>query len=109
MKNWPYRSILTILFLSAVPTSNAADMTQAPPSALSDKALTFKVKTIYVNDPVLYSLGATIQVRDGVAYLSGEAPDEQIKQRLEKMPLQVEGIKGVKSSVTVHRIFIEKQ
>ena len=100
--------LLFVTLLLMMPLSEARAETTAVPNQIDDAALTFKVKTIFVNDPVLFPLGTKIEVKQGVVYLTGVVPDEKTKQLLEKMPLSVEGIKGVKSSVRVQNTFVER-
>ena len=108
MRSMTSKTFFTLLFLASPLVGNAADGAATPSSSqLDDNALTFKVKTVYVNDPILLPLGTKIEVKEGIAYLNGVVPDEKTKQRLEKIPLSVEGIKGVKSSVRVQNTFVE--
>ena len=107
MKNICNNFLFAALLL-IMPLSEAREETAVAPNPSDDAALTFKGKTIFVNDPVLLPLGTKIEVKEGIAYLNGVVPDEKTKQRLEKMPLSVEGIKGVKSSVRVQNTFVER-
>jgi hyperosmotically inducible protein len=66
---------------------------QSPGAAVSDSAITTKVKSSFLGDPVVSALAIDVDTTDGVVSLTGFVASEQERRRAIQL---AEGIQGVK-------------
>jgi osmotically-inducible protein OsmY len=68
---------------------------QSPGEAVSDSAITTKVKTNMLADSLVGTLAIDVDTNDGVDILSGFVPSEQERQRAIQLAQSVDGVKRV--------------
>lgn len=95
MKNGSIRS--TLLILVGCLMVAACEARQ-----VDDAALTAKVKTAFITDGRVSATRVSVESTDGVVTLKGEVPTPQEKQAAEQAARTVEGVKSVKSEITIN-------
>jgi hyperosmotically inducible periplasmic protein len=68
---------------------------QSPDGAVSDSAITTKVKTNLLADPMVGALAIDVHTTDGVVSLNGVVSSGQERQRVVQIAQGVEGVKRV--------------
>ena len=68
---------------------------QSPGAAVSDSAITTKVKTNLLTDSVLGALAIDVDTNDGVVSLNGFVNNEQERMRAAQLAQSVSGVKRV--------------
>ena len=74
---------------------------QSPSAALDDTAITTKVKSSFLADPVVSGLAIDVDTTEGVVSLSGIATNQQERQRAIQLAQSTEGVKGVDARTLV--------
>lgn len=69
--------------------------------ALSDSAITSKIKSKYLVEKNFRSLDVSVKTKDGVVILSGFVKDQSTKTRAEQIAKATEGVKLVKNALVV--------
>lgn len=90
---------------SALTPVYAAEQPGQPKSSVGqyvdDSTITAKVKAKHAEDKVVSALRVSVETRQGVVVLSGEAKTDGEKQRAEMLAKQVEGVKSVSNKIEV--------
>ncbi|WP_334120886.1 BON domain-containing protein [Limnobacter sp.] len=68
---------------------------------VDDSTITAKVKAKHAEDKVVSALRVSVETKQGVVVLSGEAKTDGEKQRAEMLAKQVEGVKSVSNKIDV--------
>ncbi|MBU0783116.1 MAG: BON domain-containing protein [Gammaproteobacteria bacterium] len=68
---------------------------------VDDSTITAKVKAKHAEDKVVSALRVSVETKQGVVVLSGEAKTDGEKQRAEMLAMQVEGVKSVSNKIEV--------
>ena len=68
---------------------------------VDDSTITAKVKAKHAEDKVVGALRVSVETKQGVVVLSGEAKTDGEKQRAEMLAKQVEGVKSVSNKIDV--------
>ncbi len=89
---------LVALLCVVVPPSHA--QTPAAPSE-ADTALATEIEHRLADDPKVNAQTIKIDVRGGVATLTGRVPDEDAKERAEKLAAGVSGVSKVHNQISV--------
>lgn len=108
--------------LAQMPPTNPRDSTGAPPAsgeqpapatpsasrpsgtvgtALSDTAITTKVKAAFAADTTVSAMAIHVTTQKGEVQLSGTAKSAAEKQRAEELARTTEGVRNVRSRITV--------
>lgn len=66
---------------------------------VDDSTITAKVKAKHAEDKAVSALGVSVETKNGVVVLSGEAASTQEKARAEMLAKQVEGVKAVSNKI----------
>lgn len=69
--------------------------------ALSDSAITSKIKSKYLVEKNFRSFDVSVKTKDGVVILSGFVKDQSTKTRAEQIARATEGVKSVQNSLVV--------
>lgn len=110
MKKSP--SIAKLLAMSVIAAAAAAPLAQAADTAapktersagtvIDDSAITAKVKAALVEDKQVSALKIKVQTRQGVVTLRGTVPSAEAGQHALQLAAGIEGVKDVKSDLTV--------
>ena len=76
---------------------------QSPGAAVDDTAITTKVKSSLLADPVVSALAIDVDTTDGVVSLTGIVVSEQERQRAVQLAQGIAGVKRVDASTLVLR------
>jgi hyperosmotically inducible protein len=109
--NRPIATLLAASFAAAVavaPAVHAADPAGSAPKAerstgtyIDDSVITAKVKAALVEDKQVSAMKIKVQTRNGVVTLTGSVPSAEAGQHALQLAAAVEGVKDVKSDLTV--------
>lgn len=77
------------------------DGQQSAGSYTSDSAITAKVKTKFVEDPVVSAMRLNVDTMNGVVQLSGFAKSAEEERRAIALAREVEGVKSVRDAIQV--------
>ena len=87
------------------PPSSAAPMASAPAgtvgTALSDTAITTKVKAAFAGDKTVSATTIHVTTKKGEVQLSGAAKSAAEKQRAEDIARTTDGVRNVRNAITV--------
>ncbi len=94
---WQRFPVWTAVVLMALMLVGCAAMTgrQSPGEAVSDSAITTKVKASLLADSVLGATAIDVDTTAGVVSLTGFVTSEQERQRAAQLAQSVEGVKRV--------------
>lgn len=70
---------------------------------IDDLTITKSIESKMAVDPELNGLKIKVVSRQGEVTLSGTAPNREIKTRLIKLALSVQGVKSVKDAITIKK------
>jgi hyperosmotically inducible protein len=96
--------------VAAVPAVRAADTadtggspktTQKAGAYIDDSVITAKVKAALVGDKQVSAMKIKVTTKDGVVTLKGAVPSAEVGQHALQLAAGVEGVKDVKSDLTV--------
>lgn len=89
--------------LSALSPVYAAEQDKEPVKAVGqyvdDSTITAKVKAKHAEDKMVSAMRVSVETKQGVVVLSGEAKTEGEMQRAEVLAKQVEGVKAVSNKI----------
>ncbi|BEV18072.1 BON domain-containing protein [Herbaspirillum sp. DW155] len=91
------------LFIAAVPVVQAADAPSAQKAGayIDDAVITAKVKAALLEDKQVSSMKINVVTKDGVVTLKGSVPSAELGQHALQLVAGVEGVRDVKSDLTV--------
>ncbi|HEU4938488.1 MAG TPA: BON domain-containing protein [Vicinamibacterales bacterium] len=101
MKRWA--SALLVLTLTApLTTACGAAATRANVSApVDDATITTRVKTAFINDPVVGAAKIDVDTFKGVVTLSGQVKNKDEEQKAISLARSIRGVTDVKSTLQV--------
>lgn len=70
---------------------------------VDDYSITKSIREKIAGDPELSRLRISVTAKQGEVVLGGEAPNREMKNRLIKIALGVQGVKSVKDSMTLKK------
>jgi hyperosmotically inducible protein len=70
---------------------------------VDDYTITKSIKAKISGDPELSRLRISVTAKQGEVTLSGQAPNREIKNRIIKLALGVQGVRSVKDSITIKK------
>ncbi len=82
----------------AATTENAANKTA---TAIDDTAITTKVKSAMIADPMLKALQINVDTKNGVVTLAGAVDSQAMKDKATEVTQAVSGVKSVDNNLTV--------
>lgn len=82
----------------AATTENAANKTA---TAIDDTAITTKVKSAMIADPMLKALQINVDTKNGVVTLAGAVDSQAMKDKATEVTQAVNGVKSVDNNLTV--------
>lgn len=94
----------SFLIAAAAPAVQAADTpktAQKAGSYIDDSVITAKVKAALVEDKQISAMKIKVVTKDGVVTLKGAVPNAEAGQHALQLAAGVEGVKDVKSDLTV--------
>lgn len=97
----------SLIFAAAAPavqaaeTGNNADTTQKAAAYIDDSVITAKVKAALVADKQVSALKIKVVTKAGVVTLSGAVTSAELGQHALQLAAGVEGVRDVKSDLTV--------
>ena len=90
-------SVLVLGWLGCASTKSA----ESTGEFVDDAAITAKVKTAFVGDPVVSAFAASVETYKGVVQLSGFVNSQEEKDKAEELARGVNGVKSVTNSLIV--------
>jgi len=79
------------------------DVVKGTATAISDTALTTKIKTALDTDSDIHHTRIHVTTRGGVVILRGRVPSSAMKDRAEKIARDTDGVKGVKNQLEIYK------
>jgi len=79
------------------------DVVKGTATAISDTALTTKIKTALNTDSEIHHTRIHVTTRGGVVILRGRVPSSVMKDRAEKIARDTEGVKDVKNQLEIYK------
>ena len=90
---------LALALLVAVPLTVACGKTVG--ETIDDATITTRVKTAYINDPVVGALRIDVDTFKGVVTLSGRVKSKAEEQKAIELARQIKGVSDVKSTLQI--------
>ncbi|MBB5393869.1 MULTISPECIES: BON domain-containing protein [unclassified Herbaspirillum] len=93
--------------VAAAPAVRAADTGDSPKATqkagayIDDSVITTKVKAALVGDKQVSAMKIKVTTKDGVVTLKGTVPNAEVGQHALQLAAGIEGVKDVKSELTV--------
>ena len=94
------RTVIFALFLAVVISASCAKSVRSSP-ATDDATITTRVKTAFVNDPMVGIQKIDIDTFKGVVTLSGRAQTKEVEQKAIELARKIRGVVEVQSKVTI--------
>jgi hyperosmotically inducible protein len=95
-------TMLWVFGTCAVPLLHAGSDASYSGMSVKDSAITMKVKTkLVAKEPTTLTDVKVDTDRDGVVWLSGEAPTREAKARAETIAKETDGVRGVHNDIVV--------
>ncbi len=79
------------------------DVVRGAATAISDTALTTKIKTALNTDSDIHHTRIHVTTRGGVVILRGRVPSSAMKDRAEKIARDTDGVKDVKNELEIYK------
>ena len=99
MKYSPRLTALLLALALTLPLLTACGKTVG--ETMDDATITTRVKTVFVNDPVVGALRIDVDTFKGVVTLSGRVKSKAEEQKAIDLARTVKGVVDVKSTVTI--------
>jgi hyperosmotically inducible protein len=92
-----HRRIVILLFALVITTACAKTVS----GTIDDATITTRVKTVFINDPLIGGLRIDVDTFKGVVTLSGRVSNEQEQQKAIELARKVRGVVDVKSNLQI--------
>lgn len=94
-----HRRIVILLFALVLTTACAKTVS----GTIDDATITTRVKTVFINDPLIGGLRIDVDTFKGVVTLSGRVNNEQEQQQAIELARKVRGVVDVKSKLQIQQ------